>query len=163
MRPDWDIYFMGLAWLIKERSEDPNTKHGAVIVDDLNRITGVGYNSPPRKTNLSQKYFERPHKYLAMAHSEKNAILNAKCLGTKIYVTGQVCHDCLTTIAQTDIKEIVQLNRKGWALESPEQIELFELITKQRGISVKWIDPKELELFHKVFDPQELKKIISTK
>jgi len=162
MRPEWDIYFMGLAWLVKERSEDHNTKHGAIIVDDLNRVTGIGYNSPPRKTNLPKKYFERPHKYLAMAHSEKNAILNAKGCGTKIYVTGQVCHDCLTTIAQTDIKEIVQLNRKGWALESPEQIELFELITKQSGILVRWIDPGEIAIFEKVFGPEGLKDIVPT-
>ena len=40
----WDEYFMGVALLSAKRSKDPVTPVGACIVDDHNRIIGVGYN-----------------------------------------------------------------------------------------------------------------------
>jgi dCMP deaminase len=40
----WDEYFMGVAMLSAHRSKDPNTQVGACIVNDRNRIVGIGYN-----------------------------------------------------------------------------------------------------------------------
>jgi len=45
---DWNTYFMALAHLSAERSKDPNTNVGAVIVDDMHRIVSIGYNGMPR-------------------------------------------------------------------------------------------------------------------
>ena len=44
----WDEYFMGVALLSAERSKDPGTQVGAVIVNNENRIVSVGYNGMPR-------------------------------------------------------------------------------------------------------------------
>ena len=43
----WDEYFMGVAMLSAYRSKDPNTRVGACIVSDANRIMSVGYNGFP--------------------------------------------------------------------------------------------------------------------
>ena len=43
----WDDYFMGLAHLSAQRSKDPNTQVGAVIVNKQNRVVGIGYNGFP--------------------------------------------------------------------------------------------------------------------
>ena len=38
----WDDYFMGVAFLAAKRSKDPSSQVGAVIVDEDNKIVGVG-------------------------------------------------------------------------------------------------------------------------
>lgn len=45
---DWDEYFMAVAFLVAKRSKDPVTRVGACIVDNENKIVGVGYNGMPR-------------------------------------------------------------------------------------------------------------------
>ena len=43
----WDEYFMSLALLSSQRSKDPATQVGAVIVNKNKRIIGIGYNGFP--------------------------------------------------------------------------------------------------------------------
>ena len=44
---NWTQYFMGVAKLSAYRSKDPNTQVGACIVNNDNKIVGVGYNGLP--------------------------------------------------------------------------------------------------------------------
>jgi dCMP deaminase len=44
----WDEYFMSAAFLSAQRSKDPVTQVGAVIVNKAKRIVGIGYNGMPR-------------------------------------------------------------------------------------------------------------------
>jgi len=44
----WDDYFMAVASLSSQRSKDPHSQVGACIVDEDNRIVGIGYNGFPR-------------------------------------------------------------------------------------------------------------------
>ena len=44
---DWHDYFMAIAFLSAKRSKDPVTQVGACIVNDDNKIVGVGYNGMP--------------------------------------------------------------------------------------------------------------------
>ncbi len=44
----WDEYFMGVALISAKRSKDPNTQVGACIVDNDNKIVGIGYNGFPK-------------------------------------------------------------------------------------------------------------------
>jgi len=50
-RPSWNEYFLGLAFVIAQRSLDPRTKHGSVVTDDNNHIVATGFNSFPHKFN----------------------------------------------------------------------------------------------------------------
>lgn len=45
---DWHEYFMATAFLAAKRSKDPSTQVGACIVNDDNRIVGIGYNGMPQ-------------------------------------------------------------------------------------------------------------------
>ena len=44
---DYETYFMLMALLVKERSKDPKTQVGAVIVKN-NRLLSTGYNGTPK-------------------------------------------------------------------------------------------------------------------
>ena len=43
----WEDYFMATAFLAAQRSKDPSSQVGACIVNDENKIVGVGYNGMP--------------------------------------------------------------------------------------------------------------------
>ena len=44
----WDDYFMAIAFLSARRSKDPQSPTGACLVDQDNRVVGIGYNGFPR-------------------------------------------------------------------------------------------------------------------
>lgn len=111
-RPSWDTYFMGLALAVSQRSIDPNTKHGCVIVADDKTILSLGYNGPPRGCVDANVPLTSPDKYDWMVHSESAAIINAArrgipLLGSIFYITGFPCHCCLREIINCGAKKIV--------------------------------------------------------
>lgn len=111
-RPSWDVYFMTMAFVIAQRSLDPDTKHGCVVVADDKTILSVGYNSPPRGCDDSKIPLTRPLKYYFMAHSEINAISNAArhgvpLIGSTFYITGFPCEVCFRSIVNVGAKKIV--------------------------------------------------------
>lgn len=117
---NWDEYFMGIALLSSLRSKDPNTKVGACIVDEDNKVVSIGYNGMPRHIdddNLSWNKGEGlDSKYLYVCHAEFNAILNTRngsalknCI---LYVTLFPCNECAKAIIQVGIKEVVYLDNK---------------------------------------------------
>jgi len=108
-RIDWDEYFMELAFLVRKRSPDAQTQHGAVIVDQNNRIVSTGYNGFPSggPDNLIPNL--RPEKYDFIIHAEMNSILAAKqdLSGCTIYVTGTPCKSCFLHILGSGISSVV--------------------------------------------------------
>ena len=79
---NWDEYFMGMAVLSALRSKDPNTKVGAVIVNDEKKVVSIGYNGMPRNIADEDLTWNKGEgldsKYLYVCHAELNAILNAR-------------------------------------------------------------------------------------
>lgn len=122
----WDEYFMGVAKLSAYRSKDPNTQVGACIVNEDNRIVGVGYNGLPRgcEDDLFPWESREGHlydtKYPYVVHAELNAILNSiqKLKGCRIYVSLFPCHECTKAIIQSGIKEIIYEDDKYNGTES---------------------------------------------
>jgi dCMP deaminase len=109
-RPDWDTYFMSMAFLVAQRSPDAQTKHGAIIVDKNHRVIGMGYNGFVRGVNDEEMPNTRPDKYHVMCHADTNAILNASrsdLSGCTIYITGKPCNNCLKLILQSGIRKII--------------------------------------------------------
>jgi dCMP deaminase len=110
----WDECFMRMAHLIAERSKDPSTQAGAVIVDQTNVVTGMGYNGFPRGIESDKFPWEREGsfldtKYAYICHAEENAIYNSnkQVGGCKLYCTLFPCNECAKTIIQNGIKEVV--------------------------------------------------------
>lgn len=110
----WDECFMKIAQVIAQRSKDPGTQAGSVVVNDKNIVLGLGYNGWPRGTKLEDFPWEREGeftetKYPYVVHAEENAIYNANgptenCI---LYCTLFPCNECAKTIIQKGIKEIV--------------------------------------------------------
>ena len=116
----WDEYFMGIASLSALRSKDPNTKVGACIVDNDNKVVSIGYNGMPTGLDEDKLSWNKGEgldsKYLYVCHAEFNAILNtrdgAALKGCTLYVTLFPCNECSKAIIQKGIKEVVYLDNK---------------------------------------------------
>lgn len=115
----WDEYFMGVALLSSYRSKDPSTKVGACIVDQHNKIVGVGYNGFPIGCDDELLPWDREGafldtKYPYVCHAELNAILNSNfnLRDCRIYVALFPCNECAKAIIQSGIKEVIYLEDK---------------------------------------------------
>ena len=110
----WDECFMRMTHLISERSKDPNTQAGAVVVDNGNVVVGMGYNGFPRGIENDALPWDREGdlentKYAYVCHAEENAIYNANIStkNCKIYCNLFPCNECAKTIIQTGVKEVI--------------------------------------------------------
>lgn len=115
----WEEYFMGLAQLSALRSKDGNTKVGSCIVNNKNRIVGIGYNGFPNGCDDSEFPWGTEggfidQKYAYVVHAELNAILNATCAlgGCRIYTSLFPCNECCKAIIQSGIVEVIYLSDK---------------------------------------------------
>ncbi len=118
-RISWDECFMKIAYVIAERSPDPSTQAGAVVVNDKNVLVGVGYNGWPRGIEIDELPWDREGdfmntKYAYVCHGEENAIYNAnsKVDGCRLYCTLFPCNECAKTIIQNGIKEVIYASDK---------------------------------------------------
>ncbi len=115
----WDECFMRMAHVIAERSKDPSTQAGAVVVNEKNIVVGMGYNGWPRGIKTDELPWEREgslyeSKYAYVVHAEENAVYNsnARTEGCKIYCTLFPCNECAKTIIQNGITEMIFENDK---------------------------------------------------
>lgn len=121
----WDEYFMGVSLLSGKRSKDPSTQVGACIVNQQNKIVGVGYNGFPigcddDKFPWGKEGDYLDTKYPYVAHAELNAILNGigDLHGCRIYVALFPCNECTKAIIQSGINEVVYLSDKYAKMDS---------------------------------------------
>jgi len=115
----WDEYFMGVAHLSAMRSKDDSSQVGACIVNEKNRIVGIGYNGFPIGCSDDELPWDKSDdflesKYAYVVHAEPNAILNSTVdlAGSRIYVTLFPCNECAKLIIQSGIKEVIYLEHK---------------------------------------------------
>ena len=113
--PKWDRRFLRLAAEVASWSKDPSTQVGAVIVNDLRQVVGMGYNGFARGVNDdSARYNDRPLKYRMIVHAEQNAIIQAghAARDGTLYVYPSfghpnICHECAKLAIQAGIKIVV--------------------------------------------------------
>jgi dCMP deaminase len=115
---------MYMSLLFGMRSQDPNTKVGAVIVNQDNEVVALGYNGMPRGAEPdifpwagAEESDPLKSKYFYCVHAERNAILNAArhesvCKDCKIYMSLFPCNECAKEIVQCGIREIIYLSDK---------------------------------------------------
>jgi dCMP deaminase len=134
---NWTEYYMRHQYLASEKSKDPSTKIGAVLVRGDN-IVSIGYNGFPRGIDDSaERLTNRDEKYFYIVHAEANAILNAARNGiaTKdsvLYTSGMPCNECAKSIIQAGIKTVVlhsqypSLSHGKWSKSVSKAEEMFE-------------------------------------
>lgn len=116
---NWDQYFMGIALLSAQRSKDPSTQVGACIVNQKQRIVGIGYNGFPYGCHDDDFPWAREGdvldtKYPYVVHAELNAILNSSenLSGASLYVSLFPCNECAKAMIQSGIQELVYMSDK---------------------------------------------------
>lgn len=150
-RPSWDEYFLLLACTVSLRSEDPDIKHGAVIVNQYNHIIGTGYNGPVKGADNSVIPFSiRDEKRKWMIHAEENAMLNVtqssseRGLSCRLYVTGHPCNNCLQRIINFGIRSVVMADRLGSITEDEASALMRRELLKMSGVEFKKIPVSNL-------------------
>ena len=114
-RPDWDLWFISLCYVISQKSIDKDTKHGAIFTSSDKTILSVGYNGPPRECNDSSIPLTRPEKYRFLLHAEEAAIANAAKHGinlqnSTLYITGMPCEKCFRLLINVGVRKIIYGN-----------------------------------------------------
>lgn len=149
-KPDWDTFYMSLAYLTAQRSIDVNTVHGACLVSSDNRLLSVGYNGPIRNSSPNDEDLSvRPNKYWMVIHAEDNCIMNyhgsySDLTGSTIYITGEPCHRCLRTILQKGIRKIVY-GHVGSKCVDKEDIEAKEKIIDSLNYPIEIVKYDKIE------------------
>lgn len=106
----WDKYFLGIVDAVAQKSKDPSTKVGALIVRTDHSICSSGYNGFPRgMEDRPERYDNRAEKYERVIHAEMNAILTAPepVHGYTLYVPFLTCANCCKHVIQAGIKRVV--------------------------------------------------------
>lgn len=151
-RPDYDEYFMEMAFLVSRRSTCLRRRVGAVIVKDK-RVLSTGYNGSPKGTKHCEELgcireqMHVPsgtrHELCRGVHAEQNAIVQAAYFGVSvnestIYTTTYPCSMCAKILINAGIKEVVFA--EGYVDD------LSKKLFSETNIIVREYKPKEHEI-----------------
>lgn len=113
-RTSWDQHWLGMVYKVAERSHDPRTHVGAVIVSQDNVVKMTGYNGLVSGLDPHEhpELLVAPEKYFWCEHGERNAIYLAarkgvSLEGCKLYVNFIPCIECARGIRQSGIVEVI--------------------------------------------------------
>jgi dCMP deaminase len=113
MRPDWDSYFMKIAYAVSERSTCERAYVGSVLVLDK-RILTTGFNGSPAGQPHCDEigHLLVDGHCLRTIHAETNAIIQAalhgvSTRGSTCYVTHFPCINCSKALINAGIARLV--------------------------------------------------------
>lgn len=120
-RPNWDEYFMQIAFLVAQRSTCLRRQVGAVLVSNR-RLLATGYNGAPQglahcaevgclRERMGIPSGERQELCRGL-HAEQNAIIQAAVYGVALhdvtcYCTIQPCLTCAKMLVNANVRRIV--------------------------------------------------------
>ena len=148
------IHLMKLAFFLAERTDDPKTGVGAVIVNKDKDIVGLGWNGFPTKSLYGEfprasrtDEAVRDKKYPYIIHAEQNALLmrNTKSIkDATLVVTRTPCDDCIPLINMHGFKTVV-LGKKILDSSDPQiTYTKFQQWVRDRGVEcIVLIETKE--------------------
>lgn len=147
----WDDYFMAVSFLSAQRSKDPREQKGACIVDEENRIVGIGYNGFPRgccddclpwaSTDDCNIMLHTKDPFLC--HAEINAILNkcsADVRGTRMYVSEIPDNIAAKTIIQAGISEVIYVKDP----DNSEATRATRIMFEMSGVKMRQYRPNPI-------------------
>lgn len=113
-RPDWDDYFISLAYLVSTRATCDRKKVGAILVNKR-RIIATGYNGAPAGMpecddfGHELKTIDGRESCVRTLHAESNAIdfAGKEAKGSILYTTVIPCYDCAKRIVNAGVTNVV--------------------------------------------------------
>jgi len=146
VKPDWK-YFLRKAYLIAQKSSDPSSQVGALLVNDEGRILAEDANRMPEGILSAPDRWKRPLKYKFVEHAERNAIFQlakngVATRGLTMVCTWGVCSDCARAIIQSGVKRLVthlqayNKTPKMWQ----EDIEIAFIMLREAGVEIIMYD-----------------------
>lgn len=107
-----DLDYLHLAYKAAERSPDPSTQNGAVLVNSDGFLIASACNEFPHDVLVTEERLVKPLKYQYIEHAERNAIYEAayygkKTQGATMYCPWFACMECARAIIQAGITEVV--------------------------------------------------------
>ena len=110
-------HFITLAKFLAQRTDDPKTGVGAVIINKKKEVVGLGWNGFPKKARYGE-FARASHKdeevedrkYPYIIHAEQNALMmrNTKNIeGGTLFVTKTPCDECTPLLEMQGIKTVV--------------------------------------------------------
>lgn len=156
---DRDDYFLALCDVAAQRSKDPSTQVGAVLVKHGD-VLSTGYNGFPAGMIETPERWERPTKYGIVVHAEENVILRAArngvpILGSILYISLFPCSKCARLIGNSGIREIVYNQEKTdlFPRGDHHDFKLARTILSETGVAVRGHVPQyELSIDYSVLD-----------
>lgn len=151
MSDEWDRHFLELARMHAQRSKDPSTKVGAVLVNDNKIVVGMGYNGFPRGVDDDPaRYADRPTKLKFVVHAEVNAVINAgkEAKGATLYVwpsfaLPNMCNECCKVVIQAGVKEVISYTNTGRESSTwKDSIAIAKIMCDEAGVKYRWFDEK---------------------
>jgi len=111
MSLDWQK-LLKIAYLEAQKSTNPSTQNGAILVDDKGNVILSAVNSFPDGVTETEERQNRPLRYKFSVHSERNVLYLAARLGIKtegllMVCPWAACTDCAQGIIQAGIKRLV--------------------------------------------------------
>lgn len=129
-----------------ERSGDPSTQNGAVLVPRSAAFLAVAANELPRGIAPKPERLSRPEKYKFMEHAERGAIYAAARFGTPsegstMYCCWFACADCARGIIQAGVREVVGhvLTRSMTPARWEDEVLAGESMLREAGVSMRWL------------------------
>lgn len=145
---------MRLAYRQALMSPDPSTQTGAVIINPMGNVIGLGFNGYPNGVHHRDERLVRPLKYQVIEHAERNAIFNAgvagaSCAEATMVALWAACPDCARAIIQSGITRLVthsyyrdfalastKADRRNWDAE----IDIAFVMLEEAGVEVVFED-----------------------
>ena len=173
-RLTWDETFMNIALVLTKRVSCRVVKTAAVYVDPNHRVISLGYNGPVKGAyncnevgcakidgNPKTGKLER----CRGAHAEINGIINAvdprALKGATLYSVKHPCYDCMKSLANAGINEIVYyekyLRTQTGGEKFEEESEAGDL-AKMKGIKIRKFEGRILSAPAESRDSKEHKK-----
>lgn len=139
VKPDLDTIMMANAFLMSQRSIDPRTVHGCILVSGNKKILSTGYNGLIANSNDNISLNDDT-KYFKIIHSEENCLLNyygsySDLENSTVYITGKPCHRCLRMLIQKQIKRIIHGHVKSKCRDEVDE-KICEEFIKEHNVEV---------------------------
>ena len=148
MRPDWNTYFLRLAYLTATRATCDRKHVGAVIVSPEHRVVSMGYNGAAAGMDdcdtIGHELVEGH--CVRTLHAESNAIDYAGrvCAGATLFTTVVPCYDCAKRIVNAQIVQVVYDEFYPSRYGKSDMVPAF---LREGGVKVTEFTSPGLELF----------------